>query len=363
MARHGDPDTLLTMFVTGYVLSFFIVLEKYPGNHTKYLILTGISVAGAVFTKSIAGLAPLAGIAIYTLFLKNGRRLMASSSFYLTVFSVITIILVYYLGRASADPGYLKAVFQWELNVVSEYPGKPKHPEFEYYLVWLWETGLRPWIFFMPAIIIPLIFSKNKINKRLILYSFSGAVFFLLGQSLALMKNHWYIAPVFPFFWLMLALTFYEIFQIMMVWMKKPVFRVALSILVFFFPAFMGIKMYIQMFKYNYIIPGGYIYEPERMGHYLKHIKTVHPEYKDLIALTNHNKRQLKFYTKKYFYEDSTSVQITTHIGENMLNRKVFITDTINNRLLHEFFYVSLLDSAKYGRLYYIEGIREKIEK
>jgi hypothetical protein len=121
----------------------------------------------------------------------------------------------------------------------------------------------------------------------------------------------------------------------------------------------LGIKMYLKMLQYNYIIPGGYIYEPERTGHYLKHIKTAHPEFKDLVALTKGHQRQLKFYAKKYQYEDSTSVEITGTINEKMLNRKVFVVDTTNSRLLHEAFQVSLLDSAKYGRLYNIEAIKD----
>jgi len=360
VARHGDPDTLLTMFVTGYILSFFIVLEKYPDNYIKYLILTGVSVVGAVYTKSVAGLAPLAGIAVYTISLRNGRRLLTRPSFYLIVLSALAIILTYYLGRELADPGYLKSVFKYEINVLSEYPGKtPKHPETGYYFTWLWKIGFRPWVFLIPIIIIPIIFSKNKVNKRLILYSFTGAVVYLIGQSSALMKNHWYIAPIYPFLWLMLAVSFYEIYQLVIIWIKPLFLKIVLLLLIFSFPFYVGIKMYINMLEYNYIIPGGYIYEPERTGHYLKHIKTVHPDLKDLVALTREHQRQLKFYAKKYQYEDSTSVEITRTINERMLNRKVFVTDTTNDRLLHEAFQLSLMDSAKYGRLYNIEAIRD----
>jgi 4-amino-4-deoxy-L-arabinose transferase-like glycosyltransferase len=360
VARHGDPDTLLTMFVTGYILSFFIVLEKFPDNYLKYLILTGLSVVGAVYMKSVAGLAPLAGIAIFMTFVKNGRRLLTKPSFYLTVFSVIIVIMAYYTGREFADPGYLKSVFKFEINVLSEYPGKiPKHPEFGYYFNFLWKIGFRPWIFFIPVSLIPLFFSNNKRNKRLILYSLTGALVYLAGQSAALMKNHWYIAPIFPFLWLTLAVSFYEIFQLILRWIKRLRWQIAVSIVVFFFPVFLGSRMYIQMLDYNYIIPGGYIYEPERMGHYLKHIKTEHPEYKELIALTNRFQRQLKFYIKKYTFEDSTSVVITGSIQENMLNREVFITDSTDKKLLMEAFYVRLIDSAKYGRLYHIDAIKD----
>lgn len=359
IARHGDPDTLLTTFVTGYILSFFIVLEKFPENYLKYLILTGISVVCAVFTKSVAGLAPLAGIAVYTLFLKNGIRLLNSLSFYLTVLAVVGIILAYYLGRELSDPGYLRSVFRLEINVISEYPGTPKHPEPGYYIAWLWKIGFRPWIFFTPVIIVPLLFSKNKVNKRLILYSFTGAVVYLIGQSSALMKNHWYIAPVYPFLWLMLAVSFYEIYQLVVTWIKPSLLRIVLLLFIFSYPFSMGIKIYSKMLEYNYIKPGGYIYEAERGGYYLKHIKTLHPEFKDLVALTKEHQRQLKFYAKKYQYEDSTSVEITRTINERMLNRKVFVMDTTNIKLLHQAFQMSLIDSAKYGRLYHIDAIRD----
>jgi len=363
VARHGDPDTLLTMFVTGYILSFFIVLEKFPDNYLKYLILTGSAIVGAVYTKSIAGLAPLAGIAIYSLFIKNGRKLLTSFSFYMTVISVIVIILAYYILRELADPGYLKSVFQLEINVVSEYPWRePKHSEFGYYFNFLWEKGFRPWIFFLPVAIVPLIFSDNRSNKRLILYSLTGALVYMIGQSSALMKNHWYIAPVYPFLWLTLAVSFYEIFLLIMKWVGHISLRIALSAIIFFFPVFLGTRMYMQMLKYNYIVPGGYIYEPERAGHYLKQIKTQFPELKDLVTLTQYDHkhvRQLQFYAKKYQYEDSTYVEITRTVNESMLNRNVFVTDSINRKSLQEAFFVSLLDSAKYGRLYHIEAVKD----
>jgi 4-amino-4-deoxy-L-arabinose transferase-like glycosyltransferase len=360
IARHGDPDTLLTMFVTGYLLCFFIVLEKYPHSYIKYLIITGLSVIGAVYTKSIAGIAPLAGIALYTLFHKKGRQLLTRPSFYLTLGSVILIILAYYIGRELSDPGYLKSVFKYEINVLSEYPGKvPKHPEFGYYFNFLWEKGFRPWIYFIPVSILALIFSNNQRNKRLILYLLTGASVYLMGQSAALMKNHWYIAPVYPFLWLLLAVSFYEIFMLILKWFKPLSLKIIVSILLFFIPVFLGTRMYIKMLNYNYIIPGGYIYEPERTGNYLKHIKNAFPEFKDLIALTTEHQRQLKFYAKKYQYEDSTSVEITRSLNPDMVKRKVFVTDSVNRKLLIKAFNVSLLDSAKYGRLYQVEGIKD----
>jgi 4-amino-4-deoxy-L-arabinose transferase-like glycosyltransferase len=363
VARHGDPDTLLTMFVTGYILSLFIVLEKFPDNYLKYLIFTGLSVVGAVYTKSVAGLAPLAGIALYTLFIKNGRKLLTRPAFYLTIFSVIFVILAYYIGRELSDPGYLKSVLRQEINVFSEYPGiKPKHPEAGYYFNFLWDKGFRPWIFFIPVSIIPLFLSNDQRNKRLILYSITGAIVYMLGQSSALMKNHWYIAPIFPFLWLTLAVSFYEIFKLIIKWIKTLSLQIVLLVIIFFFPVFLGTRMYIQMLHYNYIIPGGYIYEPERAGHYLKHIKTEYPELKDLVTLTQYDQRhvrQLKFYAKKYKYEDSTSVEITRSINEGMLDRKVFVMDSTNRKLLLDAFYVSLIDSAQYGRLYNINSIKD----
>jgi len=363
VARHGDPDTLLTMFVTGYILSFFIILEKFPDRYLKYMIFIGLSVVGAVYTKSVAGLAPLAGIALYTLFIKNGRKLLARPSFYMTILSVIFVILVYYIGRELSDPGYLKSVFRQEINVLSEYTGQtPKHPEPGYYFMFLWNTGFRPWIFLISVSIIPLFLSDNQRNKRLILYSLTGAIIFLLGQSSALMKNHWYIAPIFPFLWLTLAVSFYEISLLILRWARSLSLRIALLIIIFFFPVFLGARKCIQMINYNYIIPGGYIYEPERAGHYLKYIKSEHPEIKDLVNLTQYDQRhvrQLKFYAKKYKYEDNTSVEITRSINSGMINRKIFVVDSIDRKLLLEAFNVNIIDSAQYGRLYYVNSIKD----
>ena len=54
VARHGDPDTLLTFFTTSYSILFFILLDKYPVSRIKYLILSTLFLVLAYYTKSIA---------------------------------------------------------------------------------------------------------------------------------------------------------------------------------------------------------------------------------------------------------------------------------------------------------------------
>jgi len=363
VARHGDPDAMLTFFVTGYILCFFIILESRPEKHVKYLILIGVFIVGAVYTKSISGIAPLAGIFLYTLLIPAGRKLLRQPNLYIAIAAVIFMILAYYLGRELLDPGYLKSVLQMELGLFGEYPDKIKHPEFIFYIDYLIEAGFKPWIFYIPICVIPLIFSKNRKHKRLLLYTLISAFTLILGYSLSVTKNEWYIAPVYPLLWIVLAMSFYEIFHLISKHIIPISAKIALILILVFLPVFTGMDRYIDIYRNNYRKEGDYIYEPERLGHYLRHIKTTYPEIKYLVAFTQRIPKQLKFYAKKYNYEDGTVVDIIEVLNHNLVNKKVFITDLENQELLISTYQTTLIDSTQYGKLFQIEQVKDSLMK
>lgn len=360
VARHGDPDALLAFFVAGYIIIYFIILEKGADSKTWYFILLGLFIVGAVYTKSIAGLVPLLGLAIYTLAFRKGWLILKDVRMYITAFVCMIVIVSYYIIRSKLDPGYLKAVMSMELGLFTSYPSAPKHPEATYYFNYLLKIGFRPHFFYIPLLLVPLIFSKNSTHKRLIIYSFIGALSFLVIHSSAVTKNQWYISPIYPFLWLLLAVTFYETFILIgNLNLKKKWIIPSLQFMLVFMVIYFGADRYRNIFKSNYIKPGGYIYEPERIGHYFKDLKTRHPEYKNLTALTTKGFRQIEFYAKKYNYEDSTCLELIDEIKPDLLGKKVLITDTIDKKMLNAVYSIILIDSAKYGRLYQIEAIKD----
>ena len=146
------------------------------------------------------GIAPLAGLAIFTFFEPNGRKLLVDYKLYLTIVLVLATVSVYYIAREIVDPGYFKGVLEYELFVVNKYPlGNPKHPEFSFYFDYVFLTGFKPFTYIIPISIATYFITKDTTLKKLTLFSFLGMLIFILGMSLSVTKNEWYISPIYPF--------------------------------------------------------------------------------------------------------------------------------------------------------------------
>ncbi len=356
VARTGDPDVLLTFFTTAYILIFFLILEFYPKHRLRYYVLLGVAVIGAVFTKSILGLAPLAGLLIYTFTQRSGYKLLKDYRFHLCWFVSLLVIAGYYLLREQVDPGYLVAVSKMEFNVINK-PLVVKHPEFNFYYNYLKEIGFAPFFSYLYIPFIPLFFSKNNRARRLMLYSLLGASFYLLGQSSVTIKNEWYIAPIYPFLWLFAAVGYVETANIVANfkkndWWKAFVFLSALALLLY-----ISIPQYFYITEKNTSNPYQYEYPPERAGKFIESVKKNKPEIKNITILSPHPDRQMKFYANKYKFEDSTRVEIfhswpkTELVGKNIL----VCEDSIKQKL-ERIYQFRLVHQEKYCNLYYIEG-------
>ncbi|MCD4793734.1 MAG: glycosyltransferase family 39 protein [Bacteroidales bacterium] len=354
VARTGDPDTLLLFFVSSYILIFIILIEEYTKGRVKYLFFLGLAIIFAVYTKSIAGLAPLIGLLIYTPTQKNGRKLLLDYRFHLTWFVTIIVILSYYLIREKYDPGYLAGVYQWELGLFVDYPREPKHPEFTFYIKYLKEHGLYQLIYLIPFSIIPLIFSKNNKNRRIILFSLIGFFAYLLGSSASITKNEWYIAPIYAFFWLNVSISLYEIYKLSIFQLhRKKIIFITINILLIVSIGFIYYNKYEKIFDKNQSYKD-FTYYPEREGWFLKHVKENRQELKDIIILSTQHQRQMKFYIKKYRYEDSTEVKILKQINQPIINKYILTCQNEFKDLIESQYEYDLIDSAKYGKLYLI---------
>lgn len=319
VARHGDPDTLLMLFVTSYFLITFVLLEKYPGERNRYLSLLGLSVILAVYTKSIAGLAPLAGIAVYFLTQKKGYDLLKDYRFHLTWFSVIFVIALYYVLREIFDPGYIKAVYQLEIKTVSEYHGIPKHPEFDFYYLYLRFKAFYPMAIVLFLAFIPLIWSKNKVLRRLLLYSIMSAVIFVLGQSLAVMKNEWYITPVYPFLWVWFGITIVETYRIINRYLFYRWVKIVWTVSVILYLSHHFRIHYTEIFKKNQIITiKGKVFMPERAGFLLREVKKKYPDIRNIAVISRQPLRQVQFYTMKYECTDSSKFTFSEQVDTTM---------------------------------------------
>ncbi|HPQ35789.1 MAG TPA: glycosyltransferase family 39 protein [Tenuifilaceae bacterium] len=326
VTRTGDPDSLLIFFVTCSIISYFELIRIYPNKSKKYLLLFGISVLLSIYTKGIMGIAPLAGLAIFTIIEPNGRKLLADYKLYLTIISVLAIVSIYYIAREIVDPGYFKGVLEYELFVVNKYPlGNPKHPEFSFYFDYVFLTGFKPFTYLLTLSIVSYFITKDSILKKLTLFSFLGMLIFILGMSLSVTKNEWYISPIYPFLALLASTGAYFIVTELhkIVKEKYRLLFVVSTILVLIAISWKPVKKIHQANNLYKI----FVYHPEREGRFIDNCKKNIPDLLDFDVITTYHPRQIKFYKSKYSYLDGTNINIYNKIPETIIGRKVLTSD------------------------------------
>ncbi|MDZ7743345.1 MAG: glycosyltransferase family 39 protein [Bacteroidota bacterium] len=359
VARTGDPDAMLTFFVGFYAIVFFLLVEYYPKSRIRYLSLFAMGVVLAFYTKSIAGLSPLAGLFVYMLTQKNGRRLLKDYRLYITACGAIVLIASYYLIRELYDPGYIDAVLKSEFGIISN-PAVVKHPEKSFYFNYLYNDGFAPFFKYIPFILIPAIFSSSQRVRRLLLFSFLGAGFFLLGNSLVTLKNEWYIAPIFPFLWLLTGIGYAELIRIMFGLIRNYWYRFIAYAVVLFMLVYLFYPHYKDIFKLNTENLNNYIYEPERAGAFLNRCKLEFPGLRNVKVFSTEHPRQLKYYAKKYYYKDGTKVDIYNYITEFQEDQNIIICQDDLQMQFQNTYHFEILMEGKYCKLYQVKNSLSK---
>ena len=369
VARHGDPDVLLTFFVAIYVFSYFLLIEKYPVNFKKNFIVFSSALTLAVYTKSIQGLAPVAGLATYTIIVKNGRKMLINYKTWYFIALTVFMVLFYYVTRNIFDKGYIKAVLSMDLGLLSDYPGNIKYPEFSYY----WKTvllydmrlsGINVFHLTFPLSIFAYFITKEEIKKRFILFCFIGTLVFLLGHSCSVTKNEWYIVPIYVFLWPLLALTYYEIIRWGMNNIKMKALRLGFASLLLGAILFYGGVRAVKVFKHNYLAldPSINLYVLEREGRFIRDVKTHMPNLNNISVLAEEPHRQMFFYARKYIFEDSTSFKFYRNVTPTLLGDTLIIS---RGRLQDEFdnmFHSTVLFNDDYSRLHVVDSLKVAVD-
>lgn len=146
-ARTADYDSLLCFFTTAYLSLFYFAVHRVrPG--ARQLVAAGALVAGATMTKTIAGLVPGAGVALYLLVCGRSRRAFATPRYALMMAAALVPLAAFYLVRERLAPGYLHAV--WYNDFAGRYED---------------QLGLdsRPWWFFLQALFTGAVFSAGPL--------------------------------------------------------------------------------------------------------------------------------------------------------------------------------------------------------
>jgi len=193
--RTGDYDSLLVLWVTFFSFSYFEYLEtkkiKYLNGFFLFLVL-------ACYTKGIAACVPLPALALYTLFQKD-FQILKERRFYFLALASGFVVLSYYLIRENQNPGYINAVFENELGGrFLKTLENHEHP-WDFYLDLFTNSHFSFWIYFLPLIILFLIFNRNKALNRFVYFCLLCALVIMMILSSSKTKMDWYSAPIFPF--------------------------------------------------------------------------------------------------------------------------------------------------------------------
>ncbi len=204
-ARAGDFDTLLALWLTGGVLSFYRFLQE---KELRPLYIAAACLLLAGWTKGISAFFFLPAMALYCILLPQHRWVWRLKQLYLSVGLAVAGILSYYFLRELYDPGYLQAVWGNELGgrYLSSQEGHQWGAIF--YLRMFWKYPLfHPWLLWLPLAVL-LCWRTDK-DRRLSAYLLSLSLFLLAILSGSATKLLWYCLPMLPLLALLIGRGFW----------------------------------------------------------------------------------------------------------------------------------------------------------
>jgi 4-amino-4-deoxy-L-arabinose transferase-like glycosyltransferase len=211
IARTGDHDALLILFSTAVILYFYRVLVVEKPKPVLIMGIVLLFILG-VYTKSIAIFLILPGILVSVFAFKSGKKLFFNKWFYIAFSTFVIVVGAYYLLRESMQPGYLKAVWQWELFPrYANTEGKFDSGAFWFYAFNLVAWRYTYWIYFLVLSMLVLPFTLKDSLRKYYYYLLLIMVVLFIVLSLG-SKNIWYDGPLFPLFALILALFLYYLY-------------------------------------------------------------------------------------------------------------------------------------------------------
>ncbi|WP_190242768.1 ArnT family glycosyltransferase [Hymenobacter lapidiphilus] len=146
VARTADFDSLLTLTTTVGVVSWLAYLRT---GRARWAWATGGSFAAAVLTKGIAGAMFGPGLLLALALTGSGYRLRRPTP-WLAAGLVLAVVVIWYTVREMAAPGYLAAVWQYEVGGPAGQQLEGHYESFSYYFDLLAGGKFALWL--LPAL-------------------------------------------------------------------------------------------------------------------------------------------------------------------------------------------------------------------
>ncbi len=364
IARTGDFDSLLTLFMFLYTMYFYKILHIDRAiKRRKSIWLMMLFFTLAVFTKGIAALLFFPGLGIYLFTTRGYKKLLFNPHFYFSLAISLVLIAAFYLGREWLNPGYLKAVWQNELGGRYLHTLEGNQEPWYFYIVGLVKERFTYWWYFiLPAIIGALYFRERKIIRYL---AFSGLLIatYLLIISCSQTKLMWYDAPLFPFLSVFSAIGVMYILYLLQ-YLPQYLFKVGyrshitgllLSAVALFMLLLNPVKDTLDRVKQDDMEP--WHKEWYAFGHFIQKEIYEPEELKDFCYL------QEGYQPQNWFYQEQLERNYNVHLSKCVYEdlspgSKVIVVQDEMKMKLKQGYAVELLDSYSKLEMYRIVGKR-----
>ncbi len=193
--RNGDFDALLTMFTTGYCLSFFLFLEE---GRRKFLYVTFGFIILATLTKGVQALLFMPALLVYSLYKRKFIRVLMTPGLYVGIAVAAAVVGGYYLLREHFNEGYIIAVLNNELggrynHVVEGHQGSP----WSYVRILTGDYFHEWYVFVIPGLLVGFFGSRKWLRD---MSFFAGTLVFCYMVVISNSETQlpWYVTPLYP---------------------------------------------------------------------------------------------------------------------------------------------------------------------
>jgi hypothetical protein len=313
VARNGDFDAMLSMWIFFYCTQFFLYLKT---QEKKHLVFSSLFLVCAIWTKGAAGCFFLPGLLLVTLINTDYRTVLKKKELY--VFSLLGLLLglSYYFIRELYNYGYIEAMIKTELTgryatVIEGHEGNAF-----YYINQLNESHFAAWLYWLPVAAFIVFYLGNERIKKLGAFLLIQTVCYLCIISSSQTKLQWYDAPLFPFMALLIGMGLAQLYQEIKEsfgsqrqWLQTAFF-VLFCVVVYYTPV-RGLAQ-TSIFQEKETYDTGVFY-----GDFLSNYFGLFPQQKSLTIVYPGYNPHIAFYSKIYRHEGRIIRQIKPHYQIN----------------------------------------------
>jgi 4-amino-4-deoxy-L-arabinose transferase-like glycosyltransferase len=343
-ARTGDIDSMLTLGLTGFAISFYLYMQEGRAVH---LALYFFFFLFSFFTKSIIVffLVPV------QLFWALGwnRAVFKDWKLWLGVIVSIGAIAGYIALRSRQEANYFQGhMLDYLLRFKQPFYKTHDHPG-DFYLNNFYNDRFAQFFFLLFAAFVFIFKETNSRLKRLNIYTSSLVLFFFLVLSFSPTKCYWYDVPLYPLFALIVGYFLWKTASYLSQRQASPRLIPAFLFVFFFVPLYFAIKR-----SHNNDIADIHTRNIEVVSEYFHDHKGTMP-YSRINVGNEQYVTPLLFY--KYQFRDTYKKEINITTADKLGADEIFITgnDSVKG-FIRSHYAVEQLETYRNATIYKIKS-------